>query len=189
MTLKCIINLGDIKDISADITKGCYAINLCIWSQNEKVMIYKTNNNLDSAIFLFNNLPIFTEIKGVLCKEMEAYIIINRLFLHIASEDKELIRNLHISNNSLTLGLIEPKNTHLKISELDFFVSYIIINYNTTTREKVLAFREKLPDVSIYIRDVSNIQHTKNCIMWKVDGIITHTNKLVTKYNRFFTCV
>jgi len=185
---KCIVDLGGIEGISEAAINDCYAVYLRLWSQEDKVMIYRTDDDLDIAVALSGTLPIFTELKEPYSDKWKASIIKNGMFMHIASEDKEIIHELYISSPSLTLGLIEPPYRCLEITEHDFFISYVILNYTSTNRARVFSWREKHPDVTIYIRGITTEQQTQHALAWKVDGIITNCSKLVTEYIQTFSC-
>lgn len=182
MSLQCIVDLGGIQGISRAVVDGCDGTLLRVWKQNNKAMIYRTDEELSLALLLSSGLPLVIELVHPFGSEIIEVLKKNPEQLMIASEDKEIIHEMYISRHTLTLGVIELPRSCLELTPSDFFISFVILNYATLRRDVVERWMDNHPSVKIYVRGVYTEESVRHCKDWNVYGIITNRNKIVQKY-------
>ena len=157
---------------------------------NNKVKLYNSQEDLENVIVLAGSFPIWINVQGTLGTEIERYISNSNDKMMVCSDNKEIIQELFISYPNITYGLVEPKNRYLELSQKDYFVSFVIlnfVNFENSDHHKFLFWREKHPNVRIYARGVLKPDHVRLCRFWNVDGIIADKPQMVQDNLKKFT--
>jgi hypothetical protein len=190
MSLETIIDLGGVLGISHASINVCAGVWLRVCEENNRAMLYRCEEDFDfaTALIITNNenkngvLSIFVELVPHFGDKVKEKLFENEQYIQIASEDKALIEELYISNQKLKLGYIEPKRGYLHLTDRDDFLIFVVLNYETLTRERIRDLKNTHPDLHIYVRNVATIDQVKHCQACGVHGIVTHNGKMAKKH-------
>lgn len=179
MSLECIIDLGGFESISHAVINDCEGV----W-----LRVDETNNEEDFTFttVLSGTFLIFIDLISPCSRKIREIMYNYKEFINISSENKSIIRELYISNQMLNLGYIEPRRSYLELTDKDYFLNFIVLNYETFTRKRFIDLKNLYPNLNIYIRNVANVDQVEHCRLWGVHGIITHNGKMVKNYLSIF---
>lgn len=105
-----------------------------------------------------------------LCLEAFAY--------NVASDDKEILEQIHLECCSIPLGLIET-NGCLYIEPTDTFLEFIILNKNIISKDRVSEYKRNFPRLSVYVNEACSKEDVTYLKFCGFDGIITRKQELI----------